>query len=248
VHEMAQTLPFSLRRFLGSLLNTIPAALADGVYNSWKRISGQKTGQSNIGQKVHKLASLLQTFNLNDGYHHLIAAWPPPWGRKEEPELTQGDFAFEEWAMLRDQLTYLPDDDLAKVDRASMSASLETRLPLLTREVVEFAWRVPLHMKLRQGQSKWILRQILYRYIPRELVNRPKMGFSVPMGRWLRGPLWSWAESLISAGRSKYGEHLPMNDILYAWRQHQSGMKDHGHRLWTALVLIQWLQDERYVT
>ncbi len=128
--------------------------------------------------------------------------------------------------MFLDTVSYLPDDILVKVDRAAMGVSLETRVPLLDHRVVEFAWRLPLALKIREGQGKWLLRQVLYRHVPPELVDRPKMGFGVPIDHWLRGPLKPWAEALIEPKRLKSEGYLNPSLIQEKWKQHQSGRRN----------------------
>ena len=142
--------------------------------------------------------------------------------------------------MLADQTLYLPDDLLAKLDRASMAVSLEVRAPLLDHRLVEFSWRLPRSLKLRNADGKWILRHLLYRRVPAEMVDRPKMGFSVPIDRWLRGPLREWAWSLIEPARLKREGVLEPEPIAKLWRDHQSGRRNHQHRLWVALMFQAW--------
>jgi asparagine synthase (glutamine-hydrolysing) len=142
--------------------------------------------------------------------------------------------------MLADQTTYLPDDLLAKLDRASMSVSLEVRAPLLDHRVVEFSWRLPHRLKLRDGAGKWILRQVLYRRVPQALVERPKMGFSVPIDRWLRGPLRKWAGDLLSGDELGRGGILAPAEILRSWRDLQAGRRPAGPALWAVIMFQAW--------
>jgi asparagine synthase (glutamine-hydrolysing) len=143
--------------------------------------------------------------------------------------------------MLLDGLTYLPDDILAKVDRAAMAVSLETRVPFLDHRVAEIAWRLPISMKMRNGQGKWALRQILYKHVPKELVERPKSGFGIPVGQWLRGPLRDWGESLLSETRLRNEGYLDSGKSLELWRDHCSGHRDCTFRLWNLLSFQAWL-------
>jgi asparagine synthase (glutamine-hydrolysing) len=147
--------------------------------------------------------------------------------------------------MLFDGLTYLPDDILVKVDRAAMAVSLETRVPVLDHRVAEIAWRLPLSMKIRESQSKWALRQILYRHVPRDLIDRRKAGFAVPVGQWLRGPLRGWAEDLLSEQSLRAEGYLDARSVRSIWRQHCSGRRDWTARLWNALVFQSWLMNQR---
>jgi asparagine synthase (glutamine-hydrolysing) len=151
------------------------------------------------------------------------------------------DLTPAEWMMATDALTYLPGDILVKVDRAAMSASLETRAPLLDRRVVELAWRLPLSARIDDGMGKRILRDILDRYVPRQLIERPKQGFAIPLDRWLRGPLRAWAADLIAQAAVREAGVLDGEAVRRLWNAHQRGRDNAGLKLWTFLMLQSWL-------
>lgn len=207
------------------------------------------------GDKLHKAATLFAAERPETVYLRLVSHWDDPCLivlGTEEPVTPITDPAawlhcpdFEQRMMYLDSITYLPDDILVKVDRAAMGVSLETRVPLLDHRIVEFAWRLPLTMKIRDGQGKWLLRQLLYRYVPRQLVERPKMGFGVPIEHWLRGSLRDWAEDLLSPQQMRLDGYLRPETVRQYWAEHLSGRRNWGQRLWTVLMWQAWLHTQK---
>lgn len=206
------------------------------------------------GDKAHKLASILGAESQVAIYRSLVSIWPVPadivLGSKDpatlldEPSRWADVSEFEHRMMYLDAMSYLPDDILAKVDRAAMGVSLETRVPFLDYRVVEFAWQLPLSMKIRGGQGKWILRQVLYKYVPKELIERPKMGFGVPIDAWLRGPLREWAEGLLDESRLRQEGFFNPALIRRKWNEHLSGQRNWQAQLWVILMFQAWLESQ----
>jgi asparagine synthase (glutamine-hydrolysing) len=250
VWERMGWMPPPMRRALGACLTALPSEAINRLTGPLARYAGiaQPGAKAHrIGQRLSEIRSMDELYVslvsewardgsvVVDGYmpHNLLddqARWP----RLSDPVARM---------MALDGLTYLPDDILVKVDRAAMAMSLETRTPFLDRDVVEFAWSLPMHMKIRNGQGKWLLRQLLDRYVPRELVERPKMGFGIPLDAWLRGPLRDWAESLLAADRLRREGYLQPAPIRAVWKAHLAGAS-YGYRLWSVLMFQAWLEQQ----
>lgn len=207
------------------------------------------------GDRLHKLVGLFDARSQEELYRMLISQWQSP------AEALRGEVAepaswlsvrerwprlggYRDWMQFMDLVSYLPDDILVKVDRASMGVSLEARVPLLDHELVEFAWRLPAEVKVRDGQGKWLLRQVLYRYVPRELIERPKVGFALPIDRWLRGPLRDWAEALLDPQRLEQGGCFQVEPIRRKWQEHLSGRRNWQYPLWMILMFQAWLREQ----
>jgi len=256
-------LPYSLRHVMGKAIRGLPVSGWDILSHSLNSLLPAFKGITNAGDKAYKLADRLGGVrNLDDLYLSLVSEWQDPASVVcgyssvailEPPSLLSDPLpknymlSTENYPlsmMYRDSITYLPDDILCKVDRASMSISLETRVPFLDHRVAELAWQLPLNMKIRDNEGKWALRQVLYRHVPRELIDRPKSGFGIPIGQWLRGPLREWAESLLDEKRLRREGYFYPAKIRQNWAEHLSNQRDHTVRLWTVLMFQAWLEDQ----
>lgn len=239
-------LPRTSRAMLAAALRAIAPTAWDWLF----RAIPQSTRPPRAGDKVHKLAAILSVVDQEALYRRLVSQWQEPEGVVRDGQEPRGllwdptvrrDFSdFTDRMQFLDALTYLPDDILAKVDRASMAVGLEARVPLLDHRVVEFAWRLPLDMKVRNGEGKWLLRQVLSVYVPSRLTDRPKMGFGVPIDHWLRGPLREWAESLLAEAHLRDGGYFEPAPIRRAWADHLSGSQNRQYQLWTVLMFESW--------
>ncbi len=252
--ERIRRFPHPLRRAIAGGATLLPA----GAYNRilrGRRIAPEFTGRGTGGQRIHKAAQALRVADISD----LHRAFSTHWDRPEsvvidarEPSTVFTDASLRPALsnlsarmMANDALMYLSDDILTKVDRASMAVSLEARVPILDHHVVEFAARVPVEFKIRDGKGKWLLRQVLYRYVPESIVERPKMGFAVPVGVWIRGPLREWAESLLDADRLRREGFLRPAPVRRLWREHLNGDVNCPDALWAVLMFQAWLEHWR---
>jgi asparagine synthase (glutamine-hydrolysing) len=240
----------SVVRYSGaSLLRALPATGWDSLAGVASPLIPKRHRVSAPGDRAHKLAEVLSLRGESDLYRRLMAVWPagptivlgaqePPAIERQMDEWTDR-LPFAERMMYLDLVNYLRDDILVKVDRATMGVSLESRAPFLDHRVVEFAWRVPHDMKMRDGRGKLLLRQVLDRYVPRHLIERPKMGFGVPIDSWLRGPMREWAADLISPERLRREGFLDADAVTTKWKEHQAG-RNWQHALWTVLMFQAW--------
>jgi asparagine synthase (glutamine-hydrolysing) len=213
---------------------------------------------SALGDKTEKLADVLASADADDLYYGLLSRWDNPEDLvpySHEPDTIRQSItnlsralSFQERMMLADLQHYLPDDILTKLDRASMAASLEARVPLLDHRVVELAWQLPTRFKIRNGTGKWILREVLAKFLPRKLIDRPKMGFAIPLDRWLRGPLRDWAEDLLSPVKLDASGYLNGDLVRQKWKEHQQGVRNWSDALWSILIFQDWFGTRPTVT
>lgn len=245
-----RNMPFFLKYISASTLDALPPPMIDKAANSLRNILPKKMRHSLLGDKMHKLAALMRAENPDELYRYLVSPWRNPLdivinGSESHDRLNtlQNETPHNnslQRMMLWDLLTYLPDDILTKVDRASMGVSLEVRNPFLDHRVIEFAWRLPERMKIRGGQTKWLIRQILYKYIPKRIVSRPKMGFGLPIDNWLKGPLREWAESLLNEKRLQKDGYFHVAPIRNCWEEHVHGRRNWQYKLWGILMFQAW--------
>jgi asparagine synthase (glutamine-hydrolysing) len=242
--------PTGARRTAGSALSSVPPGVIDRAARA-TRLLPVGWQVRNPSSKVAKLARVLAASDPEDAYRALTTHWDDTTSlvlgnehgdmaekRSESPVFAGG---ITEQMLWSDLVGYLPDDILAKVDRAAMAVSLETRVPFLDRGILDLAWRLPLDAKLRGNQTKWVLRRVLERHVPAALVERPKMGFGLPIGPWLRGVLAPWAEHLLDERRLREQGLLDPAPIRRAWDLHRTGRRDMGYELWDVLVLQSWM-------
>lgn len=207
-----------------------------------------------LPDKLHKLLGVLPASDRDEFYSMLMSHWQQPEkvviGGSVVPTLLGGSAtwpkveSFEHWMMAVDANQYMSDDILVKVDRAAMANSLETRVPLLDHRVVEFAWQLPLSLKIRKGTGKWVLREVLYKHVPREMIERPKKGFSIPLAQWLRGPLREWADTLLDEQRLQQESYFNPQPIRKLWQEHLVGRRDNALKLWSILMFQAWLEQQ----
>lgn len=215
----------------------------------------ERLRQRDFGDKLHKVAAMLGSDSARGMYRSLVSAIDTPESflidrrRVDDPlGSIEGLPAFADLTtelLYLDATTYLPDDILTKVDRASMAVSLEAREPLLDHRVVAFAWRLPLARKIRQGRGKAVLRDVLYRHVPPALIDRPKWGFAVPIGEWLRGPLRDWAEALLDPKRLAVDGYFDPSAVGALWHEHLSRRRNRQHQIWSFLMFNAWLDAEK---
>ena len=248
VWNILKFFPASMRTYLSAALTSIPASNYDKLYDVLQSSLPQRYRVNNCGDKLHKLANLFDSRSPRNLYGKLVSQYNgtlPISGAFEERDIISTHSAwnlsenFVENMMALDMLTYLPNDILTKVDRAAMAVSLETRMPFLDPRVISLAWDIDIDNKLKNGAGKWVLRQLLERYVPKTLWNRPKQGFALPIENWLRGPLREWAENLLSEESLKNDGYLEAPLIRKFWHEHLNG-KNHQHALWNILSYLAW--------
>jgi asparagine synthase (glutamine-hydrolysing) len=253
--DKVRRVPPSLRGALSNCMTQVSPEAWNALFSTLRPALPKSLRYANPGDKIHKLSEVLGARTQKDVFMSPLSHW----NRPEQVVLggTEGRSRFDEqtfdtWMkdssgvmMLLDSLTYLPDDILVKVDRAAMAVSLETRVPFLDHRLIEFAWTLPLHMKIRGRSSKWILRRLLERHIPSALIERPKMGFGVPIDHWLRGPIREWAEALLAPDRLQSEGYLNPEMIHLKWREHLSGQRNWAGCLWNVLMFQAWLEESQ---
>ncbi len=253
--ERMRRLPALARRAGTGFLRAMPPDAWNRWFERIRPLLPRRWHLATPGDKAQKLAEVLSLSSGDAFFLHLASQWQHPesvvMGAHEPATLLTDPGAWPDtghlaqWMMAMDAQSYLPDDILVKVDRAAMANSLETRVPMLDHRVVELAWRLPPQQKIRDGEGKWLLRQVLYRHVPRALVERPKMGFAIPLDSWLRGPLRDWAEALLDERRLRHEGYFHPAPIRRKWQEHLGGRHNWQYPLWTVLMFQAWLQETR---
>ena len=253
LERMVARVPRPLRLLASGAVRALPVEAWDGVFRIANRLLPSEHRYGQAGHKLHKLARVLAADDGPDVYRRLVSLWQEPASLVPgavEPstlETRPGDWpalgGFTEQLYLLDSLGYLPDDILVKLDRASMAVGLEGRVPFLDHRVVALSWRLPNTLKLRDGRGKWLLRRLLSRYLPEPLFERPKMGFGVPIGAWLRGDLRDWAEDLLSPSRLTESGQLDTQAVRRIWQQHLAGRHNWQYQLWAVLMFEAWRRE-----
>ena len=248
-------LPSPLRSLGGAAIRAIPETWLNKLMES---IRATPQGKEPNGQRLHRLANYAMSATTEELHQKMVSVWRFPedavLGGSSPPSIladhlpSRGDLSDMERMMQLDMLAYLPDDILCKVDRATMAVALESRAPLLDHRVAEFIWALPERFKYRDGKSKWLLRQVLYKYVPAALIERPKMGFEVPIGLWLRGGLRDWAQAFLDPDRLRREGYLDEAVITRLWSQHLLGSHNWGAQLWNVLMFQAWLETYGDVT
>ena len=247
-------LPRPMRRLASTTLTAFAPKSWDTVFKTFNPIIPERLRLSAPGDKAHKLAGVLNIDSEQGFYQSLTSHWQQPEtlviGAKE-PSTLISDIncwpktdSFQHAMMAMDAQTYMADDILVKVDRAAMANSLETRVPMLDHRIVELAWKIPLDYKIRHGEGKWLLKQVLFRHVPRQLIERPKMGFSLPLHDWLRGSLRDWAEALLDEKLLMQQGYFYPAPICMMWTEHLSGKYNHQDQLWNILMFQAWLETQ----
>jgi len=241
----------TMRNVVGGLMQYQAPATWDTLFSLFAFLVPSRYRHKNIGDKIHKLSYLLRSDSSNELYDRLITHWSDD----DDLVLDQkaislkydlsmfGNLDFIESMMAVDTMSYLPDDILVKVDRAAMANSLETRVPFLDHRIIEFAWSLPMEYKIKGGKGKHLLREVLYKYVSKELIERPKMGFGVPIGSWLRGPLREWAEDLLNERTLNEDGLLNVHLVQTRWKEHLSGKRNWQYHLWDILMFQSWHQN-----
>jgi asparagine synthase (glutamine-hydrolysing) len=256
-HILGPSLWEGLSKFPIGIRKVVARSITAFSPTQWSRVSRllpRRFRQPMFGDRAHKLASIMTAQSADEVYQWLVSherkpeslvigsredgETPATWAQCEMALMRRDDFS--ERMMFGDQVGYLTDDILCKVDRAAMAASLETRVPFLDHRIAEFAWALPSNMKIRDGQGKWLLRQVLYRYVPKNLIERAKQGFGVPIDFWLRGPLRNWAEDLIDESRLKQEGYFDSEQVRQKWKEHLSGRRNWQYWLWNILMFQAW--------
>ena len=245
-------IPQDIRLIAASSLTSLSPQMWDRYFNLLDFAIPKRFQQTMPGDRLHKLAEALGASNLTSMYQSMVSHWEVPEavvkGGSEpstvlsEPHNWAQVTDFVQQMMYLDTVTYLPNDILTKVDRASMGVSLEARVPFLDHRILELAWRLPLFMKVRGPQGKWILRKILYNYLPQSLFERPKTGFGIPIDLWLRGPLRDWAEALLDEQRLRHEGYFNPQPIRQKWEEHLSGKYNWQYDLWDVIMFQAWLE------